>query len=109
MTRQWVAALLLMVAGIHGARADDYPSRTVTMIVPFPAGGRTDVIGRVVAQHLSKQLGKSVAVVNKPGASSVRARMSNNAVEPSVTSTFSAPTPCSVASAVRSSLTSFSG
>ncbi len=41
------------------------------MIVPFPAGGRTDVIGRIVAQHLPKHLGKPVAVVNKPGASSV--------------------------------------
>jgi tripartite-type tricarboxylate transporter receptor subunit TctC len=57
------------------AQAVDYPAKAVTMIVPFPAGGRTDVIGRVVAQHLSKQLGKPVAVVNKPGASSVLGSM----------------------------------
>jgi tripartite-type tricarboxylate transporter receptor subunit TctC len=41
------------------------------MIVPFPAGGRTDLVGRIVAQELTKILGKPVAVINKPGASSV--------------------------------------
>src|SRR4051812_50226031 len=41
------------------------------MIVPFPAGGRTDLVGRIVAQELTKHIGRPVAVVNKPGASSV--------------------------------------
>ncbi|MCX7309915.1 MAG: tripartite tricarboxylate transporter substrate-binding protein, partial [Afipia sp.] len=41
------------------------------MIVPFPAGGRTDVVGRIVAQELSKELKKPVVIVNKPGAGSV--------------------------------------
>src|SRR4051812_2356122 len=49
----------------------DYPSKAITMIVPFPAGGRTDLVGRIVAQELTKKIGKPVAVVNKPGASSV--------------------------------------
>jgi tripartite-type tricarboxylate transporter receptor subunit TctC len=53
------------------AQATDYPNKGLSLIVPFSAGGRTDVIGRIVAQHLSKPLGKPVAVVNKPGASSV--------------------------------------
>jgi tripartite-type tricarboxylate transporter receptor subunit TctC len=53
------------------AQGTDYPNKGLSLIVPFSAGGRTDVIGRIVAQHLSKPLGKPVAVVNKPGASSV--------------------------------------
>jgi len=64
-----MAACLL--AGASPALAQDYPSKPLTMVVPFSAGGRTDVIGRIVAQHLPKHLGKPVAVVNKPGASSV--------------------------------------
>ena len=67
--------LALSIAGAPGlqARAEgtDYPAKAVTFIVPFPAGGRTDVIGRIVAQGLTKKLGKPVAVINKPGASSV--------------------------------------
>jgi len=46
----------------------EYPTRPITLIVPFPAGGVTDVAGRVVAENLSKHLGQSVVVVNRPGA-----------------------------------------
>jgi tripartite-type tricarboxylate transporter receptor subunit TctC len=56
---------------VPAAAQSDYPAKALTMIVPFPAGGRTDVIGRIVAQELSQKLGKPIAVVNKPGASSV--------------------------------------
>lgn len=48
-----------------------YPDKPITMIVPFPAGGRTDLTARVVAQHLPKYLGQTVVVVNKPGAGGV--------------------------------------
>lgn len=67
------ARVLLLVALVFtsAARADDYPSKAVTMIIPFPAGGRTDIIGRIFAQHMQEALGKPVAVINKPGASSV--------------------------------------
>jgi len=65
-------ALAATIMGLMPAAAQtDYPARPVTMIVPFPAGGRTDLVGRIVAQELTKQIGKPVAVVNKPGASSV--------------------------------------
>jgi tripartite-type tricarboxylate transporter receptor subunit TctC len=53
------------------AAQSDYPNKSLTMIVPFPAGGRTDVVGRIIGLELGKKLGKGVAVVNKPGASSV--------------------------------------
>jgi len=65
------AMAVCLLAGAEPAPAQDFPNRPLTMIVPFSAGGRTDVIGRIVAQHLPRHLGKPVAVVNKPGASSV--------------------------------------
>ncbi|MDQ2779598.1 MAG: tripartite tricarboxylate transporter substrate binding protein [Pseudomonadota bacterium] len=48
--------------------ADTYPSRPITMIVPYPPGGATDVIGRIVAQELTGRLGQQVIVDNKGGA-----------------------------------------
>src|SRR5258708_4088366 len=62
-----------LVAGIAGSAAaqSDYPSKSVTMIVPFPAGGRTDLGGRMIAQLLSARLGAQIVIVNRPGASSV--------------------------------------
>ncbi len=48
--------------------ADDYPSRPITMIVPFPAGGPTDAIGRVVAEGMQASLGRPVIVENIGGA-----------------------------------------
>lgn len=50
------------------AFADDYPARPITMIVPYPPGGATDIIGRVLAQQLSEKLGKPVVVENRAGA-----------------------------------------
>ncbi|MFC0243557.1 tripartite tricarboxylate transporter substrate-binding protein [Rhodopseudomonas telluris] len=50
------------------AVAADYPSRTITMIVPFAAGGPTDVIARIVAQHMSTTLGQAIVIENVVGA-----------------------------------------
>jgi tripartite-type tricarboxylate transporter receptor subunit TctC len=68
MTRQWTAAVVLMVAVINGARAEDYPARTVTMIVPFAAGGPADVTGRIVADIFTRHLGQKFVVENAVGA-----------------------------------------
>src|SRR5688500_9337818 len=62
-----VAAAVL--AGLSAAAAQSYPSRPITMIVPFPAGGPTDTIGRVLAERLSATLGQPVIVENPVGAS----------------------------------------
>jgi tripartite-type tricarboxylate transporter receptor subunit TctC len=70
----FLAGFAICVLGLPNAAtcaAPEFPTKAITMIVPFPAGGRTDVVGRIVAQELSRQLKKPVVVVNKPGASSV--------------------------------------
>jgi tripartite-type tricarboxylate transporter receptor subunit TctC len=45
-----------------------YPSKPITMIVPFSAGGTTDILARVVGQALSTELGQSIIIDNRPGA-----------------------------------------
>jgi tripartite-type tricarboxylate transporter receptor subunit TctC len=56
------------MAGMNGARAEDYPSRAVTMIVPFAAGGPADVTGRIVADIFTRHLGQKFVVENAVGA-----------------------------------------
>jgi len=71
VTRHWLAAaLLLMTTGSSGvpALAQNYPARTITMIVPFAVGGPADITGRIVADIFSRHLGRSVIVENINGA-----------------------------------------
>jgi tripartite-type tricarboxylate transporter receptor subunit TctC len=63
-----LAAALAVVAMIGPAQAQDYPSRTVKIVVAFPAGGPTDFVARVLADKLKGILGQSVIIENKPGA-----------------------------------------
>ena len=60
------AAALPLTARLAGAQA--YPARTITLIVPFPPGGSTDVAARIVADHMSRTLGQQVIVQNVSGA-----------------------------------------
>ena len=69
MAKQWIAAaMLLAIAGTNGAQAQDYPTRTATVIVPFAAGGPADITGRIVADIFSRYLGQKFVVENVVGA-----------------------------------------
>ena len=73
VSAHWLAALALSVGcmGLTSAHAADYPARPINLIVPYPAGGGVDTVGRVIAQKLGERLGQQVLVVNRPGAGSV--------------------------------------
>jgi tripartite-type tricarboxylate transporter receptor subunit TctC len=69
VARGWIAAaVFLMAAATHGARAEDYPTRPVTVIVPFAAGGPADITARIVADIFSRHLGQRFIVENVGGA-----------------------------------------
>jgi len=61
----WVVAVLLCAGTV---RADDWPARPIAFVVPYAAGGPTDVVGRLFAQHMSETLGRQIIVENVPGA-----------------------------------------
>src|SRR5262249_43767822 len=58
-----------LLIGIVGASAQDWPQRPVKLVVPYPAGGGTDIVARVLAQKLGDTLGQRFIVENKSGAS----------------------------------------
>src|SRR5579871_5748145 len=62
-------ALLIAALGAAPAAAQSYPSRTITMVVPFATGGLTDVPARVLAAMMQERIGQSIVVENKPGGS----------------------------------------
>ena len=61
------AAAALLLALITGAFADEFPSRPVRVIVPYPAGGPSDVAMRLLAEPLSRQLGQAIVIENRSG------------------------------------------
>ena len=64
----FVVSVVIAVAGATGARAETYPSHPITLIVPFPAGGPTDTVARIMSEHMSKTLGQSILVETVTGA-----------------------------------------
>lgn len=67
MLMRFIAGFLALTACLN-ASADEFPSRTVTIVSPYQAGGTSDIIARILAQELSERWGKSVIVENRPGA-----------------------------------------
>jgi tripartite-type tricarboxylate transporter receptor subunit TctC len=61
----------LICAPSNSATAEDYPVRPITLVVPYPAGGGVDAMGRIVAQKLSAALNQQVVIENRPGAGGV--------------------------------------
>ena len=63
-----IFAMAALAVGATGAGAQGYPNRSVTMVVPFAAGGPTDVVARALGQAMSRTLGQAVVIENKLGA-----------------------------------------
>jgi len=68
LTRIFLAVFGLCLAIVATALAQNYPTKPMTMVIPFAAGGPTDVLGRIVAQRMSEVLGQQVVVENVGGA-----------------------------------------
>ena len=68
LSRLLVAGLALGLAAFPAAAQTDYPRRPITLIVPFAAGGPTDVISRIVGEHMSRTLGQPIMIENIVGA-----------------------------------------
>ena len=66
----FMAVVVLGFAAVVSRAADEYPSKPIQLIVPFSAGGLTDIVARVVSEKMGKILRNSFLVVNKPGAAS---------------------------------------
>ncbi len=72
MTRAgWMTVVGIWLLGLCAAAAQTYPARPVTIIVPYAAGGSTDLLARMVGQKLGQQLGKTFIIENRPGGGTV--------------------------------------
>jgi tripartite-type tricarboxylate transporter receptor subunit TctC len=100
----WITRALLPLAllpfALAPAQADNFPSRPITLIVPFPPGGSTDVAARIMADKMGAALGQPVIVENVGGAPAARsASAGSRARRPTATRSISASgTPMSAAS-----------
>jgi tripartite-type tricarboxylate transporter receptor subunit TctC len=63
-----LVAFAIFAGSVLSAAAEDYPTRPVEVVVPFPAGGGTEIVTRLVADGLTKRLGQPFVVLNRPGA-----------------------------------------
>jgi tripartite-type tricarboxylate transporter receptor subunit TctC len=75
-------ALLALAVVLSPARADDFPDRPITLMVPLAAGGGMDFIARTVAQKLTERLGKPVLVENRPGGGTIVATVAEAKAPP---------------------------
>src|SRR5918995_637767 len=66
--RKTILAALASVAFAASASAQDYPTRNITFIVPFPAGGPSDIVARIAAEAMQKHLGQNIVIENVAGA-----------------------------------------
>jgi len=82
LTRRAALATLLATTAIRPSAAQSFPSRSITIIVPYPAGGPTDVLARLVAQHAATDLGQSVQVDNRGGGAGVIGSVAAMRAEP---------------------------
>ena len=95
MTRGLTATGLVLAALLAATTVDaqDYPSRPVKIIVPFPAGGSADLLPRIVGEKLSQQWGQPVIVDNRPGSAGNIGAAAVFQAEPDGYTLLSAPPP----------------
>ena len=67
MRRRSLLAAIALAPLARPALAQAWPSRPITIVVPFPPGGTTDVLGRLAAREIEQRIGQSVVVENRPG------------------------------------------
>jgi tripartite-type tricarboxylate transporter receptor subunit TctC len=75
MMARWLLSMAITAALAGPAAAQQYPARPVTIMVPFAAGGGSDLLARLVAQNLERRLGKPFIIENRPGAGTTLAAM----------------------------------
>ena len=98
MRKLIIAIALTAFAGVTGVQAQTYPSRQVTIVVPFPPGGSTDVVGRIMAEKMRPLLGQPVITktsaareaASQSGASRVRRPTATRSISASGTPTSAA-------------------
>src|ERR1700737_4037538 len=66
--KTWLCAAAIVFAGVASAQAQTYPSRVITLVIPFAPGGSTTIVGRGIADKMSELLGEKIVVDNRPGA-----------------------------------------
>src|SRR5262249_22396045 len=75
MTRRWIAFAMASALMVGTAAAQErpapFPPRSIKTVVPFPAGGPSDVLARMIGQKMSEDWGQPVVVENRPGANTV--------------------------------------
>ena len=67
-TRRALLAGAATLAAVRPAAAQTFPSRTITVVVPYPPGGPIDTLARLIAQEAAADLGQTIVVENRPGA-----------------------------------------
>src|ERR1044071_8013418 len=80
--RKALAVAMVLAASAGEVVAQDYPSRAITVVVPFPPGGASDVVARIVTNQMSKILGQSIIVENVGGAGGTLGSARAAAAEP---------------------------
>lgn len=80
--RDVLLAVLLTGVGTAARAQEKYPTRPIRLLVPFPAGGPVDVMGRLIGQRLSSTLGQQVIIENRPGAGSTLAARATASADP---------------------------
>jgi tripartite-type tricarboxylate transporter receptor subunit TctC len=97
---------VLLAAPVTASAQDDYPARAVRVVVPFAAGGGTDVLTRLIADELSRALGKQFYIENAPGAGGTTATAQATRAEPDGYTLFAtSPGPITIYPALSSKLT----